>query len=93
MSAVVKLTERVEDVRFEDVQSTLERALEYIKPGGAYATEQPRPFVPTKVVCIFVDEHEGRYTLKLVQSQGKVSETIALLEIMKNRELNYMFGG
>lgn len=84
---VIRLTDRVPDVRYETVQSTLARALEYVKPGGAY---QERGYVPTRCVIVLVDEHDGSYKIGTLQSAGTISETIALLDLAKICEARSM---
>lgn len=86
---VFKLADRVEDVRYETVKSTLENALQYAQPGDHWESTD---FVPTRCVLVFVDERAGKVRYKQLQSAGKLSDTIALLEIAKNRVLNEMFG-
>ena len=88
-AALIKLTDKVEDVRYEDVQSTLKRASEYVAPNGEYSKEN---YVATKVVVVLVDEHEGRYNIRIVQSHSKLSESISLLELAKFKQMQTMFG-
>jgi hypothetical protein len=91
MSApVLKLTDRIEDVRYEDVMSTLTRAVAYNEPGGEYEREG---FQATKAVVLLVDERGGRYDIRIVQSQTKMSDSISLLELAKFKQMQTMFGG
>jgi len=88
-ATVLKLADRVEDVRYETVKSTLENALKNAQPGEFW---EESGFVPTRCVLVFVDERNGGYSTKVMQSAGKVSETIALLEIVKMCEYRSMYG-
>lgn len=81
---LVRLTDCVEDVRFEDVRSTLERAQKILDEWKAAGYE------PTKCICVFLDDRDGHYAIKTQRSSMKVSETIALLEVLKQCEINDM---
>jgi hypothetical protein len=87
---VIKLADTVDDVRFDTVHDVLRRALDLCEPGGVYETRDG--FVPTKVVIVLVDEHGEKFHIKALQSAGKLSETVALLDIAKQRTINDMYG-
>lgn len=85
---VIKLADMVNDVRYDDVVETLRYVTEAAAPGGKYEKEG---FVPTKIVCVMVDERDGRYNVKVRPSATKTSETVALLELAKQLEIRDMF--
>lgn len=87
-STVLRLTDAVSDVRYEDVRSTLERTLELMKPGEKFEADG---FSPTHCAIVMVDERGAGYTVRLLCSQGSTSKIIALLEIAKQLEIRSMF--
>lgn len=87
---VLKLADKVDDVRYETVLSTLEDVLRMAQPDGYYEKEQD--FVATHCVVVMVDTRNRRYTVKSRSSAMTTSEEVALLEIAKNCAIASMFG-
>ena len=85
---VIRLADKVDDVRYDDVEETLRYVSEALKPDGVYAREGYRP---TKVIVVMVDEHDDSYHMKVRPSQMKTSEGVALLELAKHAEIHSMF--
>ena len=77
---VIQLAECVDDVRFDTVKSTLERAVTYCNGEGPW---KDAGFEPTACALVFVDQHNGSYVVRIMQSNGKLTERIALLEVAK----------
>jgi hypothetical protein len=85
---VIRLADKVDDVRYDNVQETLRYVLESLEPGGRYEKDGYRP---TKVIVVMVDEHDEMYHIKSRPSQMKTSEGVALLELAKHAEIHSMF--
>lgn len=84
---VLKLTDKVDDVRFESVRDTLERSLRRLEEGSDM---HDAAFNPTHCVVILVDRHvlpDGQrgFTIKDDCSAMNTSDEIAILEICKHR--------
>jgi hypothetical protein len=88
---VLRLTDRVEDVRYDSVIDALEYVLAACRPDGLYAREQD--FVPTKCVIVMLDDRNRQYRIKSRPSSITMSEEVALLEIAKSRIIESMFEG
>ncbi len=89
---ITQLAERVDDVRFDDVKSTLKRLAERAEGGDAVWAEDN--FVPDKCVVLLVDSRNGGYRVRINQSAGKLTERLAILEIAKLLSFKEMgYGG
>ncbi len=84
---VLKLTDKVDDVRVESVKDTLERSLRRLEKDSDMWEET---FQPTHCVVILVDRHvlpDGQrgFILKDDCSAMATSDEVAILEICKHR--------
>ena len=89
---VIQLAERVDDVRYDSVRDTIERALEQISDESSSWAEDD--FRPTFCTLVFVDERKGSYRVRINQSSGTLTRRIALLEVAKLLSFKEMgYGG
>jgi hypothetical protein len=86
LAKVLKLTDAVEDVRYESAVDCLERVLGYVKDGFPNSPE----FKATKALVLLLDEHDGKYHLKRLCSAAKCSELVALLAVAQQQELRFL---
>lgn len=89
-SNVLQLTDRVEDTRFETVRSTMDRIMKCVTGEDPYWEEIG--FHPTNCVLVFVDETDGKFSLRSIPSYSKLNEIVALLELAKHAEIHRMRG-
>lgn len=82
---IVRLADKVRDVRYDQPADTLRDMLNYLESGW-YEREQD--FVPTSCVVIMLDARNGAYRTKVRPSAMKTSETIALLQVSMATMLN-----
>lgn len=81
MSNIIKLTDKVDDTRFESIEDCLNRASERFREGFKDG------FKPTGAVVIFVEDTNEFFNTQRFCSSLKTSEIILLLEITKHAEL------
>lgn len=89
MAAVLKLTDKVDDVRYDAVRDAVERTLSRLEPSGAYYEPD---FTPTHVVVVLLDKRDGKYHIKRDTSAMTTSEEIAMLEVAKMNVYEQMRG-
>lgn len=85
---ILRLTEHVSDVRYDDVRETIRYVGESLEPGGRYEQEG---FTPTSCVVIMVDDRGNMYNIKVRPSALKRSEIVAMLAIAQAQEVRSMF--
>lgn len=75
MKKVVSLGERTNDATMMRPEDALHGALDDIAAAA---------ITPTKVLVIMLNDKDGRYETRFVQAGMKMSECVALCEIMKH---------